>query len=210
MARITYARSMGYISIRSTTPELKHSIRRGRASTATPFACRQPMVKRFSRYRNCLVAWFQLTKSSSQREVMLLNESMTLSGSSIDYRTVLGSVAFSKGVHYWEVTVDRHEANADIVLGVAQPSVNRHTMLGTNYFIGSNIFIGKDLHGWSMYLDAERSWYLHNDQHHGRISGGILGPGTVIGVLIDCDQGLLVFYMNDNPLVFEGQAYAFK
>lgn len=42
------------------------------------------------------VAWFQLTKSASQREIFLSNESHTLTATTIDYQTILGSVAFSK------------------------------------------------------------------------------------------------------------------
>lgn len=76
------------------------------------------------------MAWFQLTKSVSHRDMLLSNEASTLTGSSLEYRCVLGSIAFSKGVHYWEVSIERHDGNADVVLGVAQPSVNRHIMLG--------------------------------------------------------------------------------
>lgn len=52
----------------------------------------------------------------------------------MEYRTCLGTVAFSRGVHYWEVSVDRYEGNADIVLGVAQPAVNTRLMLGKIIF----------------------------------------------------------------------------
>uniref|UniRef100_A0A1I8AM41 E3 ubiquitin-protein ligase TRIM9 n=1 Tax=Steinernema glaseri TaxID=37863 RepID=A0A1I8AM41_9BILA len=143
------------------------------------------------------VAWFQLSKSPSQTEMLLSNECSTLSASSTDYRTVLGSVAFSRGVHYWEATVEAHHGNADIVVGVAQPSVNR------------NIMLGKDLHGWSMYVDGERSWFLHNETHHGRVASGV-ARGAVIGVLMDCDKGSLSFFINDVPLLFEGRPQAFR
>ncbi|KAI6239184.1 Zinc finger and Fibronectin and SPla RYanodine receptor SPRY domain containing protein [Aphelenchoides fujianensis] len=143
------------------------------------------------------VAWFQLCKSPSQSDIQLLNDCSTVAGSSLGYQVVLGTVAFSRGTHYWEVSVDRLEMNTDVVLGVASPSVNRHLMLG------------KDIHGWSIYADFQRSWFLHGDTHHGRRDGGI-SAGSVVGVCLDCDRGSLRFFINDRPLVVEGTEFAFR
>ncbi|KAI1720865.1 SPRY domain-containing protein [Ditylenchus destructor] len=128
------------------------------------------------------------SNSPANNEFILSNDGISVVGTTAEYRTVLGSVSFARGLHYWEVSVDQYKGNSDVVLGVAQLAANRSLMLG------------KDIYGWSMYIDRERSWYFHNDSHRGRLSGGLDGEGTVIGVLMDCDRGMLSFYLNDAPL----------
>uniref|UniRef100_A0A913HJN2 E3 ubiquitin-protein ligase TRIM9 n=1 Tax=Strongyloides stercoralis TaxID=6248 RepID=A0A913HJN2_STRER len=143
------------------------------------------------------VPWFNLEKNDYQQEVVLSKNQMTVTGSTLDYNVVLGSVYFSKGTHYWEIIIDNLSINADVVVGVGFFNTNRNAMLG------------RDLFSWSMYIDNERSWYLHNDKHHGRIAGGI-GKGSVIGVLLNCDIGTLSFIVNRKPLIFENETFAFK
>lgn len=105
---------------------------------------------------------------------------------------MLTNLAFTRGVHYWELIVDRYEGNADPAFGVAKQGAAKDKMLG------------KDEFGWSMYIDDKRSWFVCGDYHEQRMEGGI-ESGSVIGVLLDLDQGQLSFYVNEErqgPIAF--------
>ena len=55
-----------------------------------------------------------------------------------------------------------------------------------------------------MYIDSQRSWFMHNGQHTNRINSGIT-VGSIIGVLLDLNHGTLSFYINDEshgPVAF--------
>lgn len=51
-----------------------------------------------------------------------------------------------------------------------------------------------------MYIDHQRSWFLHDSAHHGRCMGGV-GVGATVGVLLDLDHGNLSFYVNEEQQV---------
>ena len=58
------------------------------------------------------------------------NNNLTVTCSSYDDRVVLSTVGFSKGVHYWEVTIDRYDNTPDPAFGIARFDVAKDCMLG--------------------------------------------------------------------------------
>ncbi|XP_037541562.1 tripartite motif-containing protein 67 isoform X9 [Nematolebias whitei] len=76
------------------------------------------------------VAWFTFDPTSAHRDIVLTNENQTASCNSYDDRVVLGTAAFSKGVHYWEVSVDRYDNHPDPAFGVARINTMKEMMLG--------------------------------------------------------------------------------
>ena len=77
-----------------------------------------------------LVAWFTFDMSCPA-EARLTSDGLTATTDSYEPRVLLGSVGFSRGVHYWEFTVERYDGTADPAFGVARRDVNRGSMLGT-------------------------------------------------------------------------------
>ncbi|XP_053566813.1 tripartite motif-containing protein 67 isoform X8 [Bombina bombina] len=76
------------------------------------------------------VAFFTFDANSAHRDIVLSNDNMTATCSSYDDRVVLGTAAFSKGVHYWEIQVDRYDNHPDPAFGVARINVVKDMMLG--------------------------------------------------------------------------------
>ena len=102
------------------------------------------------------VAWFTFDPNSGHRDIILSNDNQTATCSSYDDRVVLGTAAFSKGAHYWELHVDRYDSHPDPAFGVARASVAKDMMLG------------KDDKAWAMYVDNNRSWFMHGNSHTNR------------------------------------------
>ncbi|CAH1791254.1 unnamed protein product [Owenia fusiformis] len=132
------------------------------------------------------MAWFSYDSTNCHPDIEFSNENMTVTCSDREERTVLSTVGFSKGVHYWEMKIDRYDNQSDPAFGVARFDTTKDAMLG------------KDDKGWCMYVDSQRSWFKHNGQHKERTIGGIK-QGSVIGVLLDLNQHTLSFYINDEP-----------
>ncbi|XP_066132174.1 E3 ubiquitin-protein ligase TRIM9 isoform X14 [Saccopteryx bilineata] len=76
------------------------------------------------------VAWFAFDPGSAHSDIIFSNDNLTVTCSSYDDRVVLGKTGFSKGVHYWELTVDRYDNHPDPAFGVARMDVLKDVMLG--------------------------------------------------------------------------------
>ncbi|TSL47529.1 E3 ubiquitin-protein ligase TRIM9 [Bagarius yarrelli] len=145
------------------------------------------------------VAWFTFDPTSAHRDIVLSNENQTMSCNSYDDRVVLGTAAFSKGVHYWELSIDRYDNHPDPAFGVARINTAKDTMLG------------KDDKAWAMYVDNNRSWFMHNNSHTNRAEGGIT-KGSTVGVLLDLMKHTLTFFINKEqhgPVAFENMEGVF-
>lgn len=56
-----------------------------------------------------------------------------------EHSVALGSVGFSRGVHYWEFTIDTYTADTDPAFGIARIDVARDKMLGKLFFLNTNL-----------------------------------------------------------------------
>ncbi|XP_064365352.1 tripartite motif-containing protein 67 isoform X5 [Dromaius novaehollandiae] len=139
------------------------------------------------------LAWFTFDPSSAHRDIVLSNDNQTATCNSYDDRVVLGTATFSKGVHYWELHVDRYDNHPDPAFGIARINVVKDMMLG------------KDDKAWAMYVDNNRSWFMHCNSHTNRTEGGV-SKGATVGVLLDLNKHNLTFYINgqqQGPPAFE-------
>lgn len=65
---------------------------------------------------------------------------MSASCEGYEHRVVLSSVGFSRGVHYWELTIDRYHSDTDPAFGIARADVSRDQMLGKSNVVLSFSF----------------------------------------------------------------------
>lgn len=133
------------------------------------------------------VAWFTLEPCLSSSDICFLSDgNNTITCEGFEHRVAVGNIGFSNGVHYWQFTIDRYDSDTDPSFGVAVAGVSKDLMLG------------KDSKGWAMYIDRQRSWFMHNDVHENRQDGGI-ETGCTVGVLLDLVKHQLSFFVNDEP-----------
>lgn len=132
------------------------------------------------------VAWFTFDPVLSGPGLQYSENNTRVTGEGWEHRIALGSVGFSRGLHYWEFTIEKYDTDTDPSFGVARIDVTRDKMLG------------KDDKGWAMYIDNQRSWFQHAGAHEQRVEGGIQ-IGSTVGVLLDLEQHTLSFYVNEEP-----------
>nr|CAH8827361.1 unnamed protein product [Trichobilharzia regenti] len=130
--------------------------------------------------------WFHLDITTAVPDILLTNGNRTVTSQLSEDRVILGSTGLSRGVHYWEFTVDRCDPGGQPAFGIARHDCNKEIMLGL------------DMKSWSVYFDYKRSWFLHNGEHFERTDGGI-NAGSVVGIRLDCNRGSLSYYLNDQP-----------
>lgn len=111
------------------------------------------------------VAWFTFDSASSHPDIILSNDNLTVTCNSYDDRVIMGNTGFSRGVHYWEMTIDRYDNHPDPAFGIARSDVMKDVMLG------------KDDKAWAMYVDNNRSWFMHNNSHTNRYGQLLLFQG---------------------------------
>lgn len=75
------------------------------------------------------VAWFTFDPLLSPG-LQYSSDHATVAADGWEHRVALGSVGFSRGVHYWEFTIERYDTDTDPAFGVARIDVARDKMLG--------------------------------------------------------------------------------
>lgn len=91
------------------------------------------LIFRVSLHSRFAVAWFALDPELSNGAESGLyfsqnNTVVTVEG--WEHRVCLGSVGFSRGIHYWEFTIEKYVPDTDPAFGVARIDVARDKMLG--------------------------------------------------------------------------------
>ncbi|XP_062974340.1 E3 ubiquitin-protein ligase TRIM9 isoform X19 [Elgaria multicarinata webbii] len=76
------------------------------------------------------MAWFSFDPCTAHSDIIFSNDNLTVTCNSYDDRVVLGKTGFSKGLHYWELSIDRYDNHPDPAFGVARVDVLKDVMLG--------------------------------------------------------------------------------
>lgn len=85
---------------------------------------------KLNNYNVFSVAWFTFDPCLSGPDLNFSEDNCSVSCEGYEHRVALGSVGFSRGIHYWEFTVDRYDADTDPSFGVARMDCAKDQMLG--------------------------------------------------------------------------------
>ncbi|ERE72301.1 E3 ubiquitin-protein ligase [Cricetulus griseus] len=120
-----------YFDFRSSPHQLSlHSSLQSLNAPGCNFETQSASYSQLGKYTYCNLAWFAFDPGSAHSDIILSNDNLTVTCSSYDDRVVLGKTGFSKGVHYWELTIDRYDNHPDPAFGVARIDVMKDVMLG--------------------------------------------------------------------------------
>ena len=81
---------------------------------------------------NVSVAWFSFDPATSHDDLIFSNNNQSVTCPGFDHRVAMGSVGFSKGVHYWELVIDSYDCHTDPSIGVCRYDVDKGVILGEN------------------------------------------------------------------------------
>ncbi|XP_057197790.1 E3 ubiquitin-protein ligase TRIM9 isoform X4 [Triplophysa rosa] len=119
------------------------------------------------------IAWFTFDSASAHPDIILSNDNLTVTCNSYDDRVIMGNTGFSRGVHYWEMTIDRYDNHPDPAFGIARSDVMKDVMLGkddkawaiTDGGLGKGATVG-------VLLDFSRGilLFLINDEQQGPVA----------------------------------------
>ena len=93
-----------------------------------------------------IVYWFTFNPRTAHPDIQFLSNSSLLSNDntynfnsitclSSQERVALGSRGFRKGIHYWEITIQRYDDKPDPAFGIARFDVLKEHMLGRIFAI---------------------------------------------------------------------------
>lgn len=137
---------MAYTSVVCTMRELRPLTAPVKENTVNSLVSKLLMVRiyRFSQqikmYRAHLyfcnfffsVAWFTFDPVLSGPGLQYSENNTRVTGEGWEHRIALGSLGFSRGLHYWEFTIEKYDTDTDPSFGIARIDVTRDKMLGKN------------------------------------------------------------------------------
>ncbi|KFV66640.1 E3 ubiquitin-protein ligase TRIM9, partial [Dryobates pubescens] len=121
-----------YFELRSSAHQLSlHSSLQSLNSAGCNFETQGTPYSQLGKCCLCVpVAWFSFDPASAHADIIFSNDNLTVTCNSYDDRVVLGKTGFSKGLHYWELSIDRYDNHPDPAFGVARIDVLKDAMLG--------------------------------------------------------------------------------